>query len=208
MGSEMCIRDRSGTYRSRRWRALAGARPEKSSASLSRIGLRPERSEQLNRFFPPQACRKPRTMLSCSGLPNIITGARTGLKSAPQKFQRERRLKHVHAIPLRARSERWSQKTRAINTPQRKNAGFANPRSTKRSPTRFRRVILLHQIPIRTIIQPLSMRLQLVPIQNGRTRTDGLARDPWLRLEARCPTLEAPALSSPHGRWPLPRCRR
>jgi hypothetical protein len=64
----------------------------------------------------------------------------------------------------------------------------------RRSPTRFRRVILLHQIPIPTIIQPLSVSVQLMPIQNVRTRRVGnrlvtQTCEPFRRITALLPSL-------------------
>ena len=45
---------------------------------------------------------------------------------------------------------------------QRKTVGFEKPRSTRRSSTRLLRAIFLHQISIQTIVQPLSVSVQLM----------------------------------------------
>jgi hypothetical protein len=73
----------------------------------------------------------------------------------------------VHLMASRRWSRRWHLKRQSIITHRRKNVRFEKPRSIRLSPTRFRRVILLHQIPIPTTIQPpLNVSVQLMPIQN------------------------------------------
>jgi hypothetical protein len=61
-------------------------------------------------------------------------------------------------------------------------------------------VILLHQIPIPTIIQPLSMSLQLMPIQNVRTCRDGKStRDSDVRASYRSSNRKLHRVSSTSG---------